>query len=405
MVRSARFAAVVAALAAAACSSDGSSNVPTAAGALQIGAPAFMNPQPQWLAKHIARALCPQVIGRPTCLALISNAVSPACAPAGGSCGWTPSQLQTRYGLRGLLSKGKGTIVAVVEAGDNPDAAADLATYRKQFSLGTTSFHKYNQQGKEQNYPPSCKDYGWCPETDLDIEMVSASCPKCSIALMEGDDSTSGFEQAEASAVRLGAKIVSNSWICYVSMNCGDVYFPNYFDTKGITYVASSGDFGLNNIGAPSALPTVVAVGGTQLEKYGTDYKEYVWPDAGGGCANPFNVGGAGIARPKWQHNPDCRHRSDADASAEAGCEPGVAEYTSIYGPPQWADICGTSVAAPLAAGMFALAGNATTQEGGRTFWETQHQKYLHNVCRLDCLYDTYTYQAGWGSAAGIQAF
>ena len=108
-------------------------------------------------------------------------------------------------------------------------------------------------------------------------------------------------------------------------------------------YLAGSGDEGYGHIGVPSALPTVVAVGGTQLHKSGSAYSETIWGGAGAGCADSTHVGGDGIAKPAWQHDPDCANRTVADISAIAGCSPGVAEYDSNEG--GWFGVCGTSVA------------------------------------------------------------
>ena len=95
----------------------------------------------------------------------------------------------------------------------------------REYGLGTATLFRYNQNGQQSNYPSSCQNYGWCVESDLDIDMVSAACPKCTIYLMEADDSINGFETAEKEAVTLGATIASNSWICYGSSDCGDTNF------------------------------------------------------------------------------------------------------------------------------------------------------------------------------------
>jgi subtilase family serine protease len=389
-----------------------------------IGAPGAMaqsripNVRPQWEAQHLAHAACPQVAGKPTCLALISdkNGISPlsACNPS-SSCGWTPSQLEKAYNLTGLLGKGSGQIVAVIEEGDDPDAATTFATYRSQYNLGTGKLVKYNAEGQQSNYPPSCEDYGWCVETDLDIEMVSAACPKCTVYLMEGSSGSNNFETIESEAVKLGATILSNSWICYGSGDCGDPNFTNYFDTKGVTYLAGSGDEGYGEIGAPSVLDSVIAVGGTQLAVSGSKYSESLWGDAGAGCADAADVGTA-IPKPSWQHDPDCSSRTDADVSSEAGCSPGVAEYSGLYG--GWFGVCGTSVASPFTAGVIALAGNATSQDGGENFWtlrQRQHKKYFHhptggdssgNYLDGDGRYKKYySGPGGWGTPNGIKAY
>jgi subtilase family serine protease len=364
------------------------------------------NVVPQWQAQHLAHAACPQVVGKPSCLALISNknGISPlsGCNPS-STCGWTATQLEKAYNLTGSLGKGSGQIVAVIEAGDDPDAATTFSTYRTQYGLGTGTMLKYNQNGQESNYPPSCEDYGWCVETDLDIEMIAAACPKCTVYIMEAGSSISDFEIAEKEAVTLGATILSNSWICYGAWDCGDSHFPNYFDTPNITYLAATGDDAYDNIGGPSVLASVIAVGGTQLAVSGSKYSETIWNDAGGGCATPSVVGSPGVPKPKWQYNKDCKYRSDADVSSEAGCSPAVAEYSELYG--GWFGVCGTSVASPFNAGIFALAGNATSQDGGETFWKPKkHHKHLHDVCG-SCLFSTYSYPGGWGTPNGIKAY
>jgi subtilase family serine protease len=411
-----KFAApLIAVLAIAACNAGGSSNVPTGAG---IGQSAFTH-VPQWQAQHLAHAACPQVVGKPTCLALISNknGISPLSGCSPSACGWTPAQLQAAYNLTSSLGKGSGQVVAVIEAGDDPDAATTFSTYRSQFGLGTGTLVKYNEEGQQSNYPPSCESYGWCVETDLDIEMVAAACPKCTVYLMEAGGQISDFETAEAEAVTLGAKITSNSWGCYGEGDCGDSNFKNYFDTKGIAYVAATGDAGYDNIGAPAALDSVIAVGGTQLAESGSTYSETIWGDAGAGCADAAEVGTA-IPKPSWQHDPDCSSRTVGDVSSEAGCSPGVSEYSELYG--GWFGVCGTSVASPFTAGVIGLAGNAKTEDGGKNFWKLtrgQHKRFFHHptggsdgscgnyLCGDGTYKKYYTGPGGWGSPNGIRAY
>lgn len=393
-------ASFLASMAIAACS-GGSSAVPGNAGASMT----FARHAPQWQVRHLARPACPQVAKKPSCLALVSSLVRPACSPSTGGCGLTPADLQTRYGLTQYLGNGSGIQVAVVEAGDDSTASSDLATYRNEFGLGTANLVKYNEYGKQRDYPPSCVDYSWCFETALDIEMISATCPLCTIDLIEAKNgsSISDFENAEATAAKLGATVVSNSWICYGDWSCGDPNFAKYFKHKHVTFLAGSGDDGEDTLGGPSVLDSVVAVGGTQIAKSGSTYTESVWGGAGGGCATPSSVGTPGVPEPKWQDNASCSYRSVADVSAQAGCTPGVAEYVSQYA--GWTGACGTSVATPILAGVYALTGNAKTHHNGSKFWQTKFQSDLYDVCSGSCLFSTYSYQGGWGSPDGIGAF
>lgn len=373
---------------------------------------------PRWQARHLARTTCPQVIGKPTCLALLveQHGIAPLCSPS-SSCGWTPSQLQAAYNLTSKIGNGSGTNIAVIEAGDLAKASTDLSVYRKAFGLGKGHVARYNEHGERFNYPASCQNYGWCLETDLDIDMVSAACPKCNILIVESKGGISDFEQAEGEAVSLGATIVSNSWICYGSADCGDPNFSRHFDAPGTAYLASTGDAGPDNIGAPSALASVIAVGGTQLALSGSKYDDSLWDGAGGGCADPGAVGGNGIPKPSWQKDPDCSYRTVGDVSSEAGCSPGVAVYSGVYG--GWIDVCGTSVAAPFTAGVIALAGNAATLGAGKRFWtlsKLAHKIDFHhpsgsggscgNYLCGDGRYKLfYSGPGGWGTPNGIKGY
>lgn len=372
------------------------------------------NVVPQWQARHLARAVCPEVVGKPTCSALqVIKRGTGLCPPI---CGWTPAQLETAYGLTSVLGNGSGTNVALIEVGDLALAASDLSTYRNEFGLGTGNLTKYNEYGEQSKYPPSCENNGWCITSDLDIDMVSAACPKCNIFLIEAKDGISDLETAEAEAVTLGATIVSNSWTCPGSYDCGDKSFSKYFDTPGVAYLAASGD-AYGNIGAPAALTSVIAVGGTQLSLYGSKYSETLWYESGGGCADPSEVGGSGIPKPSWQKDPDCKYRTVVDVSAEAGCGPGVDVYSGVYG--GWWDYCGMSVSTSFTAGVIALAGNADKLDAGKTFWtfnSKQHQRYfLHPsgaaegcgnyLCGHGRYEKYYSGPGGWGSPNGTKGY
>jgi subtilase family serine protease len=394
-------APLVAALAVAACNAGGSSNVPGTAG--EASSPSSSrSTMPEWQAKGLAKAACPQAAGKATCLALIQSksGISPAVS------GWAPSDFQTRYNLPSTTN-GKGQIVAIVDAYDNPNVASDVAAYRSQFGLGTANFTKYNQQGLKKNYPRGST--GWGVEIDLDVQMVSAACPLCTIYLVEANSSDFGdLQTAEAEAVTLGAHIVSNSWICYGSYDCVD---QSIFDQPGVLYTAGSGDAGYGAIGAPSALSSVVAVGGTVLSKNGSTYSESVWNGAGAGCAT-------GVTKPSWQHDPDCTSRTDSDVSAISWQ---VAEYDT-YGYSGWFTVGGTSVATPMVAAIFALAGNASSQDAAKKIWslkKRQRGKDLHAIttgsdgsCNGEYLcqagtkeFHSYSGPAGWGTPNGIKTF
>jgi subtilase family serine protease len=346
-------APLVVALAVAACNAGGFSNVPATSG-VSVSPNGVI---PQWESTHTAQRVCPDVPrGYATCDVLLMTSKTGKVGPAVP--GWQPANFQAVYNLPSS-TKGKGQIVALVDAYDNPNAASDLATYRSEFNLGTANFTKYNQDGETSNYPTGDKNWGL--EEDLDIQMVSAVCPNCTIDLIEANSSdTSDLETAEAEAVKLGAHIVSNSWGCKGSNDCLDT---SYFDTPGVAFLASAGDYGYGTQ-APAALASVIAVGGTELSQSGSKYTEVVWADSGAGCAT-------GVTKPSWQKDPKCTSRTMNDAAAVAL---DVAEYDS-YDYSGWITVEGTSISSPMTGGIIALAGNATKLNAGETFWKLKNKK------------------------------
>jgi len=392
---------VVAALAIAACSGSGPSSLPSAPGAASSGT----HITPDWQAQHLAVAMCPgdRWHGEMQCDALMLNGKTGGMQPDVSGLG--PPDFQTWYKLPSA-TKGKGQIVAIVDAYDNPNVASDLATYRANFGLPTGHFTKYNQNGQTSNYPQG--NQNWGGEIDLDVDMVSASCPNCTIYLIEANNnSDSNLYAAEKEAVTLGAKVVTNSW-----GGGGGGTTGNAFDSPGVVYLASAGDGGYG-MQDPADYNTVVSVGGTVLQHQGSSYIENVWRDTGGGCSR--------VTKPSWQKDPSCSKRTGNDVSAVAF---GVAVYDS-YGYGGWTEFAGTSVSSPLLAGVFGLAANEKKHQGGKPFWTVKKKKLgkdFHvissgsNQCPPSitgsylCTAGTgqfgqYSGPAGWGTPLGIGAF
>ncbi len=232
--------------------------------------------------------------GTAACDVLIRTQVGPGIQP--DVSGYGPADLQAAYNLPSSTG-GAGQIVAIVDAYDNPNAASDLAVYRAEFGLPPANLVKYNQSGQMGNYP--APNTAWGVEIDLDGEMVSASCPLCTIYLIEANSgSASDLETAEAEAVKLGAHIVSNGFT-------GTGLKRSAFDTAGVTYLGSAGDGG-QSVGEPAAFGTVVAVGGTTLSRGGggkRGWTESVWKASGGDArANQSHDGSTTpFARSVWR--------------------------------------------------------------------------------------------------------
>ena len=108
------------------------------------------------------------------------------------------------------------------------------------------------------------------------------------------------------------------------------------------------------------------------------------------------------------------------DVAALSDPTTGPAVYDT-YGWSGWGIAGGTSVAAPLLAGIFGIAGNASAETGGKTFWQRKHHR-SEDLFRItkgyngSCTpayyctdgtkeYGQYGGPTGWGVPNGIGAF
>jgi hypothetical protein len=242
---------------------------------------------------------------------------------------------------------------------------------------------------------------GWSVEISLDIETAHAVCQNCHIALVEA--ASSGYadlESAEDAAASLGADEISNSWggpECVAGECVSD---SSAFNHPGVVITASAGDDGYRNwleepraaaANFPASSPQVVAVGGTRL-RLGADGQwagESVWNDggkssghtdghgaSGGGCSAQFTAQPWQQSVADWSTVGCGSKRAVADVAADGDPYSGLAIYDSspdcetVYEEENarheivehfvhWCTIGGTSLASPLIAATFALAGGA----------------------------------------------
>jgi subtilase family serine protease len=271
---------------------------------------------------------------------------------AGGPAGLNPSDLQSAYKLPSATA-GAGQTVAIIDAYDDPNAEADLGVYRAQFGLPvcTTAngcFKKVNQSGGST---PPARNVGWAQEISLDLDMVSAICPKCHILLVEANSSNfSDLAAAVDTAAAMGANAISNSY--GGGEYAGEVSDQAHYNHPGIAVTVSSGDSGFG-VEFPAASQFVTAVGGTSLTHAGNarGWSEAIWSGAGSGCSKFVN-------KPSWQLDAGCANRTVADVAAVADPNTGVSVYDTFRSG-GWLVFGGTSVASPIIASVYALAGNA----------------------------------------------
>jgi len=314
--------------------------------------------------------------GQMTCMSIVPTklwrpASASAITPAANG-PYFPNDLRNAYKLVGAsANRGKGKTIAIVDAFNDPNAGKDLGKYRRIFHLPPCTkangcLHIVNQKGNASPLPKARFD--WAVEISLDLDMVSAICPKCHILLVEANDAfTSSLGAAVNTAVRKGAKFVSNSW--GGPEFSGQNNFSHFFNHPGRVIDFASGDAGFGPT-FPADLQFVTSVGGTHLVHHsgGRGWSESVWgtstphqPGTASGCSN-------GEAKPSWQlvdfkSHGGCLTRTENDVAAVADPATGVAVYDSFgtNGHPGIV-VGGTSAATPIITAIYALAGSPKTR-------------------------------------------
>jgi subtilase family serine protease len=302
----------------------------------------------------IAQPVCaPMPTGFARCLSLMRTDAFAEAFPE--DAGYGPSDLQSAYKLPSATA-GTGQTVGVVDAFDDPTAESDLRLYRSHFGLPdcTTAngcFMKVNQRGRPSPLPKA--NSGWAAEISLDLDMVSAVCPNCHILLVEADDDgATNLGMSVDTAASLGANVIGTS---FGSTETGSKALEKYFHHPGHMITAAIGDGGYG-ISFPASSPDVTAVGGTTLTRAnnGRGWTETIWSSVDPLCSAVY-------ARPLWQMHTGCAKRASGDVGAVADPSTGVA----VVYQGRFVVIGGTSVSSQIIAGVYALAGNASTLHYG----------------------------------------
>ncbi len=272
-----------------------------------------------------------------------ADAWHPFATPPANTMG--PTAVLTAYSIPSSTSAG-GKIVALVDLRDS-SALSDVNTYRAAYGIpalaqctgtglpnpagGTPCFATVDESGGSinQNVGDNANGDG---ETGLDMDMVSAACPDCSILLVQmnkakgGGVSDTDLLNGAQTGVKLGAQAVS------ISFGGGEGgNDPTGFTTPGHLVLAAGGDqgylLGSNTPSWPASAPDILGVGGTTLQNNGGTYSEIVWSDnsggTGSGCSTEFPM-------PAFQTAFGASHFASCSAN-RASCDlSAAAEYTPI---------------------------------------------------------------------------
>ncbi len=202
------------------------------------------------------------------------------------TCGYTPPQLQSAYGLTAPIGEGvtgAGVRVAVVDAYASPTLLADAQEYasRNQPGQPLSSGQFSESLSPKFNDIETCEANEWYGEQTLDIEAVHATAPGANILYVGAKNCGTGLYKSVQQVVDGHlAEVITDSW----SEDGGDLFEApgsrRSFDNvllmaagTGIGVQFSSGDegdeyinFGVNVGDYPTTNPYVTAVGGTSLQ-------------------------------------------------------------------------------------------------------------------------------------------
>jgi len=348
--------------------------------------------------------------------------------------GITPDALASIYNFAPLHARGitgEGQAIAIATYADY--AASDIQTYDRTFGLDNPVSRVGVSDG-QTNGSPLGSDNGQS-ETEMDIELSEAVAPSASILVYEAPNDNAGV-------VAVFNRIVSDDRAPVVTTSWGEdeQSFPSddldavhqsleEGAAQGQAFFAASGDNGAYDaaggggsataltVDYPGSDPYVTDVGGTTLLDTGTTYAgETTWSDArqgvgsGGGLSLVF-------ARPAYQTGPGVANiysngmRQVPDVASDADPATGYA----IYAPgdkdvPQWAQVGGTSAAAPVWAAFCALIDNALGHNIGflnPTLYKlgAGRSSPYHDITSGNNLHYPATpgwdYATGWGSMDG----
>jgi subtilase family serine protease len=267
--------------------------------------------------------------------------------------------------------------------------------FDKRFGLPPLSLRVIQPVGAVPRYRPTQARTSAAGETTLDVEWAHAMAPGAKILLVETpaaeNEGRSGFPQiikAEKYVVRHRlAGVISQSFgateptfrSSAVIQALRGAYRLAAKPGYRVTVLASTGDSGAAGVtystrsffttpevSWPASDPLVTAVGGTQLAPAGGAARlgpGQAWSGSGGGRSAVFT-------RPAYQSGVASvvgQHRGIPDISMDASCASAAAVYGNNGSYPSgrsgWSTACGTSLAAPVFAGIVALA----AQRAGHT--------------------------------------
>jgi hypothetical protein len=322
-----------------------------------------------------------------------------------GSVAYSPAQIRTAYGISALLGAataggptpsldGTGQTIAIVDAYDDPNIFQSVDAFDSQFGLTTSGPTLYTQYGPSSSFltvlnqagqptslpsadPRRAGTENWEVEEALDVEWAHAIAPGAQIVLVEANSqSLSDLMASVATAgAQPGVSVVSMSWGFaegQAAYAADEAAYDSVFSVPGVTFIASTGDYGASDPQYPAFSPNVVAVGGTSLtlnadNSYNSETGWGYYSSAAG--ASIGSGGGISLYEPEpafQQGVQSLGMRTTPDVALVADPNTGawIADTYNLDPTNPFEVVGGTSLSAPAWAGLLALVNQGRASAG-----------------------------------------
>ena len=303
---------------------------------------------------------------------------------------YSPQQMRQAYGVQTLLNAGttgKGRIITLIEAFQDPTIQTDLQLFDKTFGLPDPQLTVMAPFGNKPFNPKDPAQTGFAGETALDVEWAHVMAPDAAITVIQANPQQvtvqgqlTALLQATQFAVQQNiGSVISMSF--GTSEQCLGTAFIQQMHAifqqaraQKQTVLASAGDNGsgviqcnangqvvnlVQGVNYPASDPLVTSVGGTTLMAGATGIyqAETTWNGAQQGHGATGGGSSAVFAQPVFQQTLQGATRQVGDLSFDADPLTGVPVVTGslMPGTTMLIPIGGTSLGAPAIAGMVAL--------------------------------------------------
>jgi subtilase family serine protease len=335
------------------------------------------------------------MLSRPPAATRLAPAPPPfnrCVANPAGRC-YQPQQIYRAYDLAPLYrggNLGQGSTIGIIDSFGSPTIRSDLRAFDAAFHLPPAQLRIVTPAGPLPPFQPTADRLGWAGEATLDVEWAHAVAPRAHIILIETPVAETEGIHGLPDMMRAMQRVGARTHVDVFSMSFAateQTFRPGQIarlrralvaaSRRGSTLLGATGDDGAAGLRLnlhsyfpqpavvwPASDPLVTAVGGTQIDLDSAGRRlsaDRAWNDAsgatGGGISTVF-------PRPAYQAAAQPArgdHRLIPDVSLTGSILRGV--VIRLAG--SWRSAGGTSLAAPLFAGIVALADHAAGHDLG----------------------------------------